>query len=302
MKSDFEKIRGTVKRLNQEYNFRGPLHFTDFSNLKSIISIGYLLSRDLCYANNIEFYDAGNHEVINNEPSKVRGCTRFYYVEKNDYDVMKNLDTPVYLIFSEDIIYLDLAIYTDGSADFFNTNYGTDYDFFNYDIDWEVVFNKRDEAQCFTGPVKEIFCSKRQSELLVDEPVPLIYLKNIVFRCYADYKRACNLFGKNKMYQIDPNMFISSKDYIIDYNIIYNKSSDKDVFVLHFSSSNPVKNDDKHEYKLYDMDDNELKSIKVNYSESESTDFHIEVTNLPCLPVKFKFWFYGVLSIEETIG
>ena len=42
------------------------LHFTDFSNLNSIISVGYLCSRYLCYANNIEFADVLDEEEVNN--------------------------------------------------------------------------------------------------------------------------------------------------------------------------------------------------------------------------------------------
>lgn len=301
VKKDHERIRETVKKLKDTFNFRGPLHFTDFLNLNSIISIGYLCSRDLCNANNIEFYDAAD-QSINNEPSKVKGCTRFYYVENNNYDVMNRLNIPVYLLFNEEILYLDLAIYTDGNAELSNTNYGTDFDFFNYDIDWDVIFNKKNNLDCFNGSVKELFCNKKQAELLIDEPVPLMQLKNVLFRCNADYKRACNLFGKNKMFLVEPGLFFSDRNYIIDYNIVYDGLLDSDVFILHFSSNGPVKNNDSHEYRLYDVNDKLIRIAKVNYLETDSTDFHVEVDGLPCRPIKFKFWFYGVLSIEETIG
>ncbi|WP_312701386.1 DarT ssDNA thymidine ADP-ribosyltransferase family protein [Sedimentibacter sp.] len=229
------------------------LHFTDFSNLNSIISVGYLCSRYLCYANNIEFADVLDEEEVNNISDKIKRCTRFYFVEKNNYNIMNRLNTPVYLLFNEDIIYNELA--------------------FLYD-----------------------------DELLIDEPVPITKLKNIIFRCSADYKRACNLFGKNKMYEVRPEMFFHDKNYIRDYNIVYDSQLHKEVFILHFSSNMPVKNDLRHEYSLYDLNDNLMRTVKVNFFESDSTDFSVEVTNLPSMPVKFKFWFYGVLSIEEIIG
>lgn len=302
MKDDYEKLRGTVKKLKDNYNFRGPLHFTDFSNLNSIISIGYLCGRDLCYANHIDFHDAGNEESIKNIPGKVKGCTRFYYVEKNNYEVMKRLNIPVYLLFNEELLYHDLAIYTDGNADFSNIIYGTDYDFFNYDMDWEVIFNKKNITKSFKGAVEESFLCKKQSELLINEPVPLNRLKSIIFRCNADYKRACNLFGKSKMFLVEPDMFYNDKNYILDYNIVYNPMVDSNVFILHFSSNEPVKNEDRHEYRLYDINDKLIRIAKVNFSGSDNTDFNVEVANLPFLPVKFKFWFYGSLCIEETIG
>ncbi len=302
VKDDSDKIRGTVKKLKDTYNFRGPLHFTDFSNLYSIINAGYLCSRDLCYANNIEFHDSASEEAINSIPGKIKGCTRFYYVGKNNFEAMKRLNIPVYLLFNEEIIYLDLAIYTDGNADFYDTNFGMDFDFFNYDVDWDVVFSERSASECLNGALKELFCRKKQSELLIDEPVPLRQLKNIIFRCNTDYKRACSLFGKNKMYLVEPDMFINHKNYVLDYNIIFNSAMDQEVFILHFSTKDPVKNDIRHEYALYDISDNLFRIAKVNFLESDSTDFHVEVANLPFLPIKFKFWFYGDLCIEEIIG
>lgn len=302
MKDDYEKLRGKVKKLKDTYNFRGLFHFTDFSNLNSIISIGYLCGRDICYANHIEFYDVCDEETIKNIPSKVKGCTRLYYVEKNNCEVMERLDIPVYLLFNEEILYNDLAIYTDGNADFSNTIYGTDYEFFNYDIDWKAIFNKKESSNCFKETVEESFECKRQSELLIDEPVPLNQLKNIIFRCNADYKRACNLFGKNKMFLVEPNIFYNDKNYILDYNIVYNPMVDSDIFILHFSSNEPVKTFEGHEYRLYDVNDKLIRKAKVNFSGSDNTDFHVEVGNLPELPIKFKFWFYKTLAIEETIG
>lgn len=302
MKEDCEKLRGTVNKLKDMYSFRGPLHFTDFSNLNSIISVGYLCGRDICYANNIEFHDVLDEGTIKNIPSKIKGCTRFYYAEKSNYEVMQRLNIPVYLLFNEEILYLDLAIYTDGNADLRDTNFGMDFNFFNYDIDWDVVFNKRNTSECLNGTVKDLFCRRKQSELLIDEPVSLRQLKNIIFRCNTDYKRACNLFGKNKMYLVEPEKFINNNNYIKDYNIIYNSLLESDVFIFHFCTNEPVKNDDKHEYRLYDIDDKLVRIAKVNFLESDSTDFHVEVARLPCLPIKFKLWFYGNLCIEEIIG
>ena len=302
MKEDSEKIRGKVKELKNTYNFKGPLHFTDFSNLNSIISIGYLCSRDLCYANNIEFYDASDEETINNIPKKVKSYTRFYYVEKNNHVAMQNINIPVYLLFSEEILYLDLAAFTDGNADFRDTNFGLDFDFYNYEIDWDVVFSKRNTSECLNGALKELFCRRKQSEVLIDEPVNLSQLKNIIFRCNADYKRACVLFGKNKMFVVEPEMFINFNNFVKDYSIVINSLLEDDVFILHFNTNEPVKNDEKHEYRLYDVNDNLLRIAKVNFLESDSTDFHLEVANLPCLPIKFKLWFYGILCIEEIIG
>lgn len=279
MKENHDKIKEEVIRLKEVYGFRGPLHYTDFSNLSSIIRIGYLCSRSLCYANNIEFFDVC-HES-----------------EGDD-----KLNTPVCLLFSEEIVYSDLAAYSDANADFNCSDIGDDYEFFNGKIDWELVFNRRIEEEYFEGHVKEILRRKSQAELLIDEPVSIKYIKNIIFRCRADYKRACGLYGKNKMFIVEPEMFEDDRNYIMDYNIVYNGSVEKDVFILHFCSKKPVKNDGRHEYSLYDMEGRLIRNAKVNFLESKSTDFHVEVSGLSRVPILFKFWFYGILSIEETIG
>lgn len=41
LKNDRDKIIETIEMLEKRYNFNGPLHFTDYSNLKSIFNSGY---------------------------------------------------------------------------------------------------------------------------------------------------------------------------------------------------------------------------------------------------------------------
>lgn len=264
MKSNNDSIKEIVKLLNEKYNFRGLLHFTDFSNLDSIINIGYLLSRALCYAYNIEFFDVTNSTVFAND------YVKFYFTEKND-ELLRELKTPVYLVFDQDLLGLDLS----------------------------MVSNNVNEAAEINKNLKFNFNDK--TELLVAEPVSLKYLKNIIFRCDADYKRACNLYGKNKIYLVEPNLFFNEDNYIKDYNIYYDGEKHKDLFVLHFNSNYPVKNDINHEYRLYDLNDKLLKTTKINFLESNSTNFNLEVSNLK-EPVKFKLYLYGIVCVEEIIG
>ncbi len=264
MKGDNDNIKEIVKLLKEKYNFRGLLHFTDFSNLNSIIHIGYLLSRALCYAYDIEFFD------VKTEDSYANDYVKFYFAEKN-HEALHQLKTPVYLVFSEDLISLDLSVFFNGANEAAEIKQEFDFDL------------------------------KKQTELLIAEPVSLKYLKNIIFRCAADYKRACNLYGRNKFYSVEPNMFFHEDNYIKDYSIYYDSGKHNDLFVLHFSTIFPVKNDVNHEYRLYDLNDNLLKTAKINFLESYSTDFNLEVKK-PEQPVKFKLWFYGILSIEEIIG
>lgn len=297
MKGDNEEIREAVKLLKDNYNFRGLLHFTDFSNLKSIINIGYLLSRALCYAYDIEFFDISDDDLS----ARAKDFVRFYFTEKNN-EALLRLKTPVYLLFSEDIIILNLSIFLNGNEDDAKTKQGMELSFFINEIDWEAIFNKKHLLEILEGSKKHSLLSKKQSELMLAEPVSLKHLKNIIFRCEADYKRACNLFGKNKIYSVEPDMFYHEDNYIKDYNIYYDSIRHKDLFILHFNSNLPVKNNGNHEYRLYDLNDNLLRTAKISFLESFSTNFNLEVNNLPEQPVKFKLWFYGILCIEEIIG
>lgn len=264
MKSDNDSIKEIVNFLREKYNFRGLLHFTDFSNLNSIINIGYLLSRALCYAYDIEFFDTSIIEDYAND------YVRFYFAEKND-EALHGLKTPVYLVFSEDLIDLDSTILSNGAKEAADVG---QYKGFKFNI---------------------------ETELLVALPVSLKYIKNIIFRCDTDYRRACNLYGKNKLYSVEPNMFFHEDNYIKDYNTYFNPSKNKNLFVLHFSTNYPVKNDGNHEYKLYDLNDKLLKTVKINFSESNSTNFSLEVKKTE-QPIKFKLIFHGTMCIEETIG
>lgn len=295
MKSDCDKLKETVNKLKEEYKFRGLLHYTDFSNLSSIIEIGYLCSRALCYANNIEFMDAWDKDI--KAANDLKNCTRFYYEKKCNSRL--NMDVPVCLVFSEEIICFDLSVFTDGDADSIFTKFGTDNEFFSKKIDWKTVFKIEENEN--SNKNMELFRRKKLSELIIDEPVPIRYLKNIVFRSLADYKRACSLFGKNKAYSVETDMFFNEKNFIKDYNIMYDEKIDSNVFILHFSTNQPVEESGKNEYKLYDLEGSIMRSTKVKFPESASTDFNLEIMKTE-VSVKFKFWFNGILSIEETIG
>ncbi len=264
MKGENDNNREIVKLLKDKYNFRGLLHFTDFSNLDSIINIGYLLSRTLCYAYNIEFFDVSIKKDYAND------YVRFYFTEKND-EALHRLKTPIYLVFSEDLIDLDSSVLSNGANEAAEIGQSNGFEF------------------------------KNQTELLVAGPVSLKHIKNIIFRCEADYKRACNLYGKNKLYIVEPNMFFNKDNFIKDYNIYYDSAKHRDLFVLHFSTNYPVKNDGNHEYKLYDLNGNLFRTVKIKFLESNSTNFNLEVIKTE-QPVNFKLLFYGTICIEEVIG
>ncbi|WP_347352422.1 DarT ssDNA thymidine ADP-ribosyltransferase family protein [Acetoanaerobium noterae] len=309
MKRDHSAIRKTVSQLKKVYDFKGPLHFTDFLNLASINKLGSIYSRHFCQDQNVEFYDAADQEVIHKTIIDVQNCVRFYYKEKTmtlyrnegikEDGSNPHVPIPVYLLFDEEILYLDHTIFTDGNAGSGHTRYGTDHNFF-YNMDWGTIFH-RGPIYMEDGPEKWEFKRRRQAELLSKEPISLDYLRSIIFRCNADYKRACNLFGENKLYLVDPNMFNNERNYIKDYSIEIIGSGEKRTLKLTFETNQPVKKHEKHGYKIFDMKDNLIERVPIAYHSPTERKFGLEVKNIPNHSFKFEFWLYDILSIEEII-
>ncbi len=211
-KRDANEIRDFVKWLKRKYNFVGVLHFTDFSNLKPIINNEFLYSRNYCHKQHIDFKDGSNHSVLDRASDFVHNCVRFYYRGKTptlynnegiklaEYCDVMHIPIPVYLLFDEELIYLDNTYFTNGNAT--TSERGSTFLFFKA-MDWDTIFH----CKWFDQEGRDYIVNKRQAELLCSSPVPLKYLKKIVFRCEADKKRAINIFGNDSRYTVDINLF-----------------------------------------------------------------------------------------------
>lgn len=310
MKTDHNQIRRTVEKLKDIYGFKGLLHFTDFSNLQSIYNRGSIYSRNFCHNQNVAFYDVADQDVIKHTTIDIKNCARFYYKEKTmtlyrnegikEDGSSPHIPIPVYLLFDEEILYLDHTVFTDGNAGSRNTTYGNNYRFFHDVMDWDTIFH-RGPIGLEEGPEKWEFKRKRQAELLSKQPISLDYLRKIIFRCNADYKRACNLFGESDLYVVDSRMFNNERNYVKDYKIEIINSGYKRSLILKFSTNRPVINHDKHGYKLYDMNNNQIRRVFITYPESSNTEFNLEINDIPKSPFKLRFWFYNIPSIEELI-
>lgn len=215
-KKDNVFIRNQVNLLRDRYNFKGLLHFTDFSNLSKILDDGYLRSRNECERMGIDFIDGANHSVLDRADDYIHNCVRFYYrgstptlyknegVKLKQYCESIHIPIPVYLLFDEELLYLDNTYFTNGNAT--NSERGNDYEFF-WNMDWDAIFHHTYFECCD----RDYIVNKRQAELLSEDAVSLKYLKKIIFRCEADKKRAINLFGEDKRYEVDISLF-SDKD------------------------------------------------------------------------------------------
>ena len=106
-------------------------------------------------------------------------CTRFYYKEKtptlyrNEGIKVSNsrphVPIPVYLLFDEELLYLDNTVFTDCNAGSTYCNFGKSGEFFE-NMGWDVIFHR--------GPMYEdddrmYITRKRNAELLSLNPVPI---------------------------------------------------------------------------------------------------------------------------------
>ena len=279
-KIDEKELRKQVGILREKYSFRGVLHFTDFSNLKYIFKDGYLYSRTYCENKRINFIDGAAPSVLCKATEHVHSCVRFYYrgktptlynnegIKLKKYCKKVHIPTPVFLLFDEELIYLDYTEFSNGNAT--KSDVGNTAEFF-INMDWSAIFH----TGRFCWRDRDYIINKRQAELLSDKAVPLSYLKEIIFRCDTDMKRAINIFGDDKRYRVDSSLF-SDKDnsnakyeweennFIDDYKIIF--ENDKDGIVkqitLEIEFKKPWSKYD-YELKLFDFNNIEMRDFEI---------------------------------------
>lgn len=92
-------------------------------------------------------------------------------------------------------------------------------------MEWDLIFHEG-----YIEPFeRNKIVNRRNSELLSTTPVSLKYLKKVIFRTKADFKRASNLFGMNKKFCVDINYFSDKSrnyyseekmvNFIVDYEV-----------------------------------------------------------------------------------
>lgn len=243
-----------VEYLKVKYGFKGLYHFTDFSNLKSILESGYLYSRNDTIKKIGCFRDGADPDIIgkldNLGKSNIKDYVRFYYrprastlyvnegVKLKKYCQDTHIPMPVYLLFDEKLIYSNRVVYSDGNATSKYTTFGNTDEFF-INMDWRLIFSEGPYSNYIdcTDRIQEMELKrKRQAELLSFSPVSLEqYLQKIIFRCEADMQRAINVLGNNDKYEIDSNLFSDKKDVSQDcYRNNYIEKYDCFIFKKNF--------------------------------------------------------------------
>lgn len=246
-KEDYLQFEPIINKLKENYNFQGLWHFTDFTNLKSIFDAGELSSRQTCVDNKISFLDGANHDVLNWADASVHNCTRFYYRPKTptlyvnegiksiEYSNEVHIPRPVYLLFSDQLIYNKYTTFSNGNAT--NSPIDNTVEFF-YCMDWDNIFHEGGYNQFD----RDNIVNKRHAELLSSKPVSLKYLTNVIFRSNADLLQAIRVWGKHKFFIVNESYFSDKSNlpitdyrfnnYVKDYNIEYSVTKLIVIFYL----------------------------------------------------------------------
>ncbi|GEM_PF-477989 len=309
LKKDNTKIMENIKKLENNHNFVGLLHFTDYSNLKSIFSSGYLSSREYCNNNDIQFLNGADDTVIGKTKKLVKECVRFYY-EEDSYTLYRNegikinnakphLPIPVYLLFDKELILQEDAVYSDGCAGSKYSSFGNDYRFFE-NIQWDTVFSRGSIPYELPDYQRYEIKRIRQAELLMKSPVGLKYLRKVIFRSKCDYRRAINDFGESNLFEINRKMFNCKNNFVRDHEVIYNE------FINSVEVKIRLNKYDFMNYKYsYEVIDTKGKDVETTYKiVTENPDkqaFSFLIENYSENWSILKFYINDIMCVEENI-
>ena len=215
-------------------------------------------------------------------------------------------------VFGEELIYLDYTEFSNGNAT--NSNIGHTSEFFN-SMDWEAIFHDT----WFEPEERDYIVNKRQAELLSTKPIHLSYLKEIIFRCNADMKRAINTFGNDKRYRVDSSLFsdknfkdarneCEKNNFIKDYNIRFenDENGEKNKLILELKFNKPWQEyevkfgifDSKGDIiKEYEKDIHYIDIFGMKLNESKTGYETIVVT----LNGNIDDWFKLIIKINDYI-
>lgn len=169
-------------------------HFTNITNIKSILQSDKLLSRKNLDTLNTDYFDTASTEVINHTSKNILSYCRFYFGPRtpmlykvegySSYNVDNNIahcPVPIFLVFNMDMIFSIKDVeFTDGNAASYNTKRYNDIDDI-VSLNLPLVYSR--------GPMKgnkDETKRCRQAEILVPNEVSLSSLNKIVCRSEAE--------------------------------------------------------------------------------------------------------------------
>ncbi len=227
-----------LDHLKKNYQFEGFFHYTDFRNLLSIMTDGFLYSR----ANNPvkNYFNSANLEIIDHTEKDIKENVRFYYKGKTPTNYCiegirrdfcdSQMPIPVLLLFSEEIAYHQgvefLGISGAKKAKIRTKKPDEAMTHFN----WDLIFDRSIYKVYSDDPRflerKKNFSNHRNAEFLYPQKISTSFIKKIVFRTQADMKNAIEIIGKDSRYALDEHNYyfmysqlFGTVNFLLDYEI-----------------------------------------------------------------------------------
>lgn len=214
-----------LDKLSREYSFDGLYHYTDFSNLASILEKGYLYARNA--EENKKFYDAAKGANILRAPQEIKDCVRLFYkgntptTYRNEGIIVHpgeraHMPIPVLLKFSKEIFLHKDICYLEGSGSNVISNDDvitrvTESAVEATEFAWELIFERGSMA--LSKHIRELRTNLRNSEFLYPHSLSLSFLREIVFRTDIDRQNAMLRFDSkyNRLFSVDEKQFNLNK-------------------------------------------------------------------------------------------
>lgn len=198
--------RTKMLNLMKEKGFIGFLRTENFDNFIKIYKSGFLKSRQVVTEENLSFTDNADPEVIADTSDFVKNHVRFYYRCKTptNYGAYYHFgqNNPVMLVFDENLIYSDNAIFCDGNAMSQFTILTREAQFALNNFCWNEIFSFGP-----FNPADLLTKNRRNGEFLIPNQVAITDVKHIYFKYQKDLDKARELLGNDERFELKTEMF-----------------------------------------------------------------------------------------------
>jgi len=206
-----ENLENVLSVLEEKTSFEGFLHYTDITNIESIIETKKLFSRSM--SKEIISTDAASKEVLDHTDNKIKEYVRFYYKEKtptifNNEGIKQvgmptHMPIPILLVFDKNIIFHNNIAFLDGGGGSHFTKF-TEDSFKVLKFEWDLILERKplqrsDELLSEEDKKnKSRLNNHRNAEFLYKESVSTEFIRKVYLRSNAELK-LFQIINKNRL-------------------------------------------------------------------------------------------------------
>lgn len=254
-KNEYIDVLNEIKNIETELDLAAVYHFTDYSNLKSVIDNGTILSRKKV-SNICNILDGASKSVLSNSEF-AHYFSRFYFrpstptlfnnegVKRKSVidpdtglvkkDGVSHLPRPVYLVLKKDIIWDKNSYFSKGGLNKKRSEFCVGWSpSFLKDMQWSDILSN--SARGMEQRKSEIIANRHSELIYLGNPDLLEYLEEIVFRSIVDYKQALVDFKDSPFKKfLNPNPI---EEYFSDFRRKQSREETANNYLVDFKFEN----------------------------------------------------------------